>query len=572
MRFRWLAAVAAAGTGTACFRLLDSSSGVIWLLAVAVYAICASGAFLTQRQQRLKRCFILPGMAAAGAAALGIRYGACGYTGWNGLLFSMLAAVCFAPAAAQSLIWLMQLIRRAQKPLGMSARKSFVLAFAVIMCCWLPLVLALMPGVTGYDMQSQIDQITSGEYVNGHPVAHTLLIGLFYRLGSALWQNPSAGIALFTACQALCLAGSMAYALYWLRLRECPRVVWFVILAVFAIAPQHAVMASSLTKDVLFAAALLMVTVEIARLLTEPKRAQRPAVLAADILLLAAAGLLRRNMVLAFIPFVLLLVLRFRRKKWFRRLLAVALGGMVLALGSEDALKKMVNAKDPTIHDMLAIPCQQLARVYYLYELDHPVGYEIRERLPWAYAYTPERADAAKRAARLTGDGELMGFIKLWGREAFRYPVEYIDAWLLTNKAYWDPADTAYAYTYDDEEYGPRGVMTVNHNPYSHLEQYDWLPGVQKMCDEWFTESDLMNIWPVRMIVHPAVWTWLLVLGIAWTVYERRAAALAWCLPAFYLCTLMLGPCALIRYCYCVMLAAPVLAGYAAALAKEVTV
>lgn len=554
-----------AGAGAVLMRLLAPSAGAVWLLAVLVCAGWASFAFFSQKDKRLKRCFGILGAAAAAAASLAVRYGACGRTGWDGLAFSLLAALCLAPAAAQGFIWLRQFIRRAQRPPALSPAKTFALAFAVLAVCWSPVIAALLPGVTGYDMQSQIHQITSGEYVNGHPIAHTLLIGLFYRLGGALWQSPSAGVALFTVCQALCLAASLAYALYWLRLRGCPRTVWLTVLLVFALAPQHAVMAASLTKDVLFAAALLMVTVELCRLISEPKRAVRPAVLAADVLLMAAAGLLRRNMILAFVPFAVLLVIRFRRRAWFVRLTAVALSGMVLALGSEAALKKAVDAQDPTIRDTLAIPCQQLARVYHLYGLDHPVGYEIRETLPWAHEYAPERADAAKRGAKVTADGQLMGFIKLWGREAFRYPVEYIDAWLLTNRAYWDPSDTAYAYTYDNEEFGPRGVMTVNHNPYSQLEQYGWLPRVQKLCDEWFTESGCMKIWPVRMIIHPAVWTWLMAFGLAWAVYERRTAALAWCLPALYLCTLMLGPCALIRYCYCVMLAAPVLAGWLAA-------
>lgn len=562
MRSRWLVALGAAGAGTVLLRLLDSSVSMAWLLGILVYAACASYFFFSLQDKRLKCCFGAMGAIAANAAALSLRYSACGFTGWDGLAFGVLAASCFAPAAAQSFIWLIKLIRRAQKPMVLSAHKAFVLAFLIMLCCWLPFVLALLPGVTGYDMQSQIQQITSGNYVNGHPIAHTLLIGLFYRFGDTMWQNPSAGVAVFTVCQALCLAGSMAYALYWLRLRECPRVLWFAILAVFSIAPQHAVMASSLTKDVLFAAALLMVTVELCRLMTEPHRAEKPVVLAADILLMVAAGLLRRNMALAFLPFAAVLVLRFRRREWFRRVFAVALGGMILALGCETALKKTVSAKDPTIHDTLAIPCQQLARVYYLYGLEHPVGYQIRETLPWAHEYTPERADAAKRAALVTGEDRLLSFIKLWGREAFRYPIEYIDAWLLTNKAYWDPTDTDYAYTYDEEEFGPRGVMTVNHNPYSNLEQYNWLPRMQKLCDEWFTENGCMKIWPVRIIVHPAVWTWLMILGLTWMVYERRTATMAWCLPAFYLCTLMLGPCALIRYCYCIMLVAPVMVGW----------
>lgn len=563
------------GFGSACagmllFWLLGASANLLAMFAGLAYAVCAATFFFCQKNKRRMRCFGVLGAAAVWAAALSVRLGACGETGWDGLVISLLSALCLGPAAGQTFLWLRQLLKRSLRPVRPAPGRAFWLCFAVILIGWLPVVLALFPGVTGYDMQSQIYQIETGDYVNGHPIAHTLLIGLFYRLGELFWDNASAGIGLFTAFQTVCLAASMAYALSWLCLRRCPRIIWGLILAVFALAPQHAVMASSLTKDVLFAASLLALTVELCRRIMEPQRAVRRGVLIADVLLLAVTGLLRRNMILAYLLLLIALLLKARKKPEGRRLIALLLCGMVLSAGCEAGLKKSVDARNPTIHDTLAMPCQQLARVYSLYGLEHPVGYEIREKLPWAHRYAPERADAAKCAALVTGPQQLVSFLKLWAREAFHYPIEYIDAFLYTNKAYWDITDTAYAYTYDEEEYGPRGAMTVNHNPNSHIEQYDWLPRVQQLCDEWYTENGCMEILPVRLFIHPALWTWVLLFGYAWAVYERRRAeTMAWALPGIYLCTLLLGPCALIRYCYCVMLAAPVLLGAVCTPAKE---
>ena len=320
-------------------------------------------------------------------------------------------------------------------------------------------------------------------------------------------------------------------------------------------------MACSLTKDIPFAAAIFVLTIELCRWKQEPERARLTKTRIQILLLVALVGLLRRNMIYAFILIIPFLCIRPCRCLMDRRLSALFLAGVVLLCGTEKGLKVAVQAEDAaTIRETMALPCQQLARVYHLYGLSHPVGYEIRETLPYAENYAPERADQAKRGAKITTPDRLLRFGKLWLRESIHYPVEYLDAFLYTTRAYWDPTDFAYAYTYDMEADGPRGCLTTNHNVYAGVEQFDILPELRTLYHRLFTENAALQQPVLPILIHPAWSVWLLMFAAAWAAYERRKDLL---LPVLlngcYLFTLLLGPCAIVRYSYYLMLCAPVL-------------
>ena len=198
-------AVLCAAAGAALLSGLAHTPGWIAPLVCACLAALAGWRFWQNRDPRLKRIFGVLGFLLMLAASLSVRLHAAGATGVAALVKCALAALLLGPAAGQLCIWLKKGLQRLNRPVRLSGKRAFWLSFAVILLCWVPILLALFPGVTGYDMQSQVYQNLTGEYVNGHPIAHTLLIGLFYRLGEWLFANSSLGIGLYTIMQALCL-------------------------------------------------------------------------------------------------------------------------------------------------------------------------------------------------------------------------------------------------------------------------------------------------------------------------------------------------------------------------------
>jgi hypothetical protein len=180
--------------------------------------------------------------------------------------------------------------------------------------------------------------------------------------------------------------------------------------------------------------------------------------------------------------------------------------------------------------------------------------------MPYVDDYTPERADAVKRAAEVDTPERLWRFLKLWVREACHYPIEYIDAFLYNTKAYWAMDDVSFATTYDSPPDIKRGCMVLWHNPATQLEMQDLWPAVKQVCDVLFSQNGYQRFPVLWQLIHPAFYTWLLCFVLAGAAYRRiKSVLLAGGVMAVYLLTLFLGPCALIRYSYYLMLTVPVL-------------
>lgn len=532
----------------------------LWLpLLVLVWA--AGRAFFCRSDRRLKTIFGSLGAAFIAACALNLRLEAANGTGWIGLLLSLLAGVCLGPAAGEGLIRLYEMLALLKNPVRMSSRKAFWITFGTLLLCWLPVLIAFFPGITGYDIDGQAAQIYSGSYNTHHPLLHTLFLQLFMELGRWLVNDYSVGYGLYTLAQYVLMALAVAYAMRWLCRIRCPKALWIGTLVFFALSPQHMIMASTGTKDVLFSGVMLVLIVEVIRFLTEKGRECSKGAWLGLILLTAAACMLRNNTVYGLVLLLLLCVLLWR-KQLGGRVLAVLTAGVIAGSSGAAVLKAVTGATEGSIREMLCVPCQQLARVHDLYGLDHPVGYEAREVMPYVDDYTPERADAVKRAAVVDTPDRLWRFIKLWAREALHYPIEYIDAFLLNTRAYWAVDDVSFATTYDSDPADPRGCMILWHNPATQIEMQNFWPELRAFCEKLFAANHYQRFPVLWTLIHPAFYTWAVGFVLACAAYRRnKAVLLASGVLVCYLLTLFLGPCALIRYSYYLMLTTPVLLG-----------
>ena len=533
--------------------------GAVWQMLAAVLLWWLGHGFWQQSDKRLRRLYGALGALFAFALALALRLHVNGRTGGDGLVLSLLAALCTAPAMGQGFIWLTRGLESLRKPVALKPAKAFQLVFLVLILCWMPVYLACFPGITGYDMGLQTAMIRSGEYTTHHPLAHTLLVGFFMKLWQHLPGGESFGYALYTTLQYALLAASIAYAMRWLCLIRCPKALWMGVLALFALSPQHSLMAVSGTKDILFAAGMLCACVEIIRMLTEPERLKSWKVCLADVCVIAFTGLMRKNMIYA-LALVLLPCLGFVRKLG-RRFFAVMLAGAVMCTAVDAVLFSVTDAEKGSVREMLSVPIQQLARIHDQYGLDEPVSYEVLEVLPNATDYQPDRADFVKWSAKVQPMDRMVRFAKLWLRELFRFPIEYIDAFLYTAKGYWDVSDMSFATTYDVPGY-PTGCMVLDQPESYGVRLMSALPGLRQELIRLFNLNEYRLAGPLWMLLHPALYTWWMLWLIAWAWYRKNGAALtALCLCAAYFLTLLLGPCALIRYQYSLMLCAPVITG-----------
>ena len=165
----------------------------------------------------------------------------------------------------------------------------FLGPFLVLAVAWLPMFIAALPGLFMGDTGAQIRQwfnypngtsdylklINPNVLLNGHhPVVHTALVGSCVKLGLTLFNSADAGVALYTTIQFVLTAACFAYSISSLRKFGVSLPVRAVALAFFALMPMFSNYAVLITKDIIFADALLVLLVQTVKLVSQglPRR------------------------------------------------------------------------------------------------------------------------------------------------------------------------------------------------------------------------------------------------------------------------------------------------------------
>jgi len=147
-------------------------------------------------------------------------------------------------------------------------------------------------------------------------------------------------------------------------------------------------------------------------------------------------------------------------------------------------------------------------------------------------------------------------FVKLWGKVGLKHPMQYVDAAALLTMGYW----------YMDDIYNAvicGKYMVLGHKEIGigeEIQKTCYFPLAKKAINAMFGENQYQKIPVLSQLCTPALYFWLLI-GYLLTVWyeKRRGLAAPGILCLMYYATLFLGPAALVRYMYCVMIAVPVL-------------
>ena len=438
---------------------------------------------------------------------------------------------------------------------------------ALIFVCWLPVMLAYWPGISAYDIYTQIFEVFEDDYTNRNPLLHTLILGAFYRLGEGL-GSAALGYALFILMQKAVMAGAYGAAMGYLWRIGAPRAVFWTALVLFALFPVHAMLAISDTKDGFFVALLVLVVIRFHRLLEDPSLMRRPGFVAGFAALGALMCMMRNN---AFAGILVALVagLVALGKEGRLRLCALMLGTLVLYQGALNGLKAAFDASGTLATELVSVQSQQMGRVYAFYHESEPDdSYEIATWLPTVEDYTPYTADPLKTFAIVDKPERMWGFLKLWGRVGLRHPITYLDAWLLNTCGYWYLDDTTHARIYGEGADTHLGYLLSGQAETVGLASDGYLPGLRALYESLFSANEYQRIPVLSLLFAPALWVWLAALvGVgAASRRDRRTLALL-ALPVGCFLPLLLGACVLIRYAYPLVACVPLVLG--CALARE---
>ena len=388
------------------------------------------------------------------------------------------------------------------------------LYFLVFALSYTATLLAFFPGVINYDFEGEIVQYMTGEYLASHPIFHSMLTGVLYQIGTALFGSATGGAATYSVFQLLCLSAMFAWCCGFLQ-KRVP--LWAVLLvaAAMAILPFNGILAISTVKDTLFTGLCAMLCLTLWEITEDPQAfLARRANLLRVFLICLVMSLLRHNAVFAVLPAVLAVVVLCRGAR--KKAAALCAVTMLFCLGMPRCLQYATHAKALLSSELMSVPCQQLMRT--AARVDELTQEEYDEIAAWfsgaIHRYRPSYADPAKGGnfdlARYTAHPE--EYWSLWKKYAKRYPRVYIEAFFANCMGIWYPDDTTHAHTLDTEDWDNVYLRTVNVVPemVGEVTAHSYLPAYRTWLYNSTHHSRHENVPLYSQLFKPSTYVYLL--------------------------------------------------------------
>lgn len=449
----------------------------------------------------------------------------------------------------------------------------------ILLLGWLPAFLAFFPSNWAYDTDLATEMIYTGVYSAKEPLVFTFIVKFFLFLGNALGST-QIGLALYTVCQMLLLAYSLSTAIHVISCRyHVPAFVQWILILFFALVPFNQVFAVTAAKDVLFASVFPLVIVSFAEMMD----AKTPFTWKENlkyILICTFWVSLRNNAAYALIVFAVFAGLI---SGWKKTIVYISLISSIGFSAVNTAAVTINNWGYSSPMETLSVPMVQLARVAHYHLSDFSSDDQAMMKLIFPTdnyrAYDPYIADSVKikiQGYSFRNRDNVIGFVSLCRRMMQAYPGDFANSFLLLNVGSYYPLDQTYARVYIDyyqdgikytkpaseikTGYISTDFMTC---PKADFHPATLLPSVRSFYESICTDNSFFGNIPVMLLLSPATYFWILVL--AWIhgfAKHDKPVVLMGLLPLLYWATQMLGPCALSRYLYLIMLGAPLILIY----------
>ena len=445
-------------------------------------------------------------------------------------------------------------------------RRDFLFNYLSMIALSIPVMLAEYPGFFVYDAQDELNEVLTRSFTTHHPLLHVLLLGgviaLFHKI-SGSWN---VGIFAYIFLQMLVITAIFAYLVTYLQRRgigKRSRILWVLYYGLF---PTIVMYTLCSCKDGLFSALLLLLTVFLVHLVSNPEAfISDKKKVAAFVLTAVLMPMFRHNgfyAYLVFIPFALI----YFRKSLKPMLIGMLVAPVVLYLALSGLLSAACHTKGTHHQEMLTVPIMQLARVY-AYENDTLSAQEkelIESYIPKSNLdkYTPRVSDLVK----VDFNNELYeqnsaDFWRVWKAQLVKHPVAYINAWLLTSYGYWYPpaiinvykGNTVYSFTYEDSSYFGYEVEPPG-------ERKSLIPALDKLYRYLSIGSFQQDAPVLHLFFGPGLYVFIYMFVFAYRLYKKRFGNILPFMPMLLtFCTVLLGPTYLIRYVLYLWLCLPLL-------------
>jgi hypothetical protein len=470
-------------------------------------------------------------------------------------------------------------------------QRPFLASFLLILLCWLPYLIICYPGTTDpYDVLDQLTQyhgiafrtplwinLSDPDVLlnNNNPVFHTVLVNLFVDFGTSI-GNQTLGFFLYVLLQFLALAAALAAAISYLRTFSTPLLVRRLILLGVCLIPLFPAWAICVTKDVPFAALVILYIIFLMRVVMDPQQFERNKRLLVGFFLVCLLMTLVRNngmhLIILSAPFLFLL-----KGKWVKLVAMSALASVLCFLLYSSFLLPALGVSGGSVKEALSVPIQQTACYVRAYpnEVTSEEKVAIGRILPYdeiAKAYDPRKADNVKdRYFKDASREDLVVYLKTWFSMGLKHPITYIVATVSNCSSYFYPgADTSWVWMNlnDSGRYDQLSLEQEYRDYGFELNQIAAFGPARDLMREGFM---LFQKTPFAYLVNIGMCAWaLMFMGVVLWKYRAGRVLIPFAPALALLLICMASPLdGSIRYSLPYVFATPFLVAFACAMLKE---
>lgn len=432
-----------------------------------------------------------------------------------------------------------------KKPIQIKCKDSifFFVCWVIFILSWLPTYIACYPGLAIYDGPSQ-----TYNWSRHHPFVHTALIHLCRVISEkGLCDN---WVVAYCAIQFILFSAAMAYIVLRLKRLSVKTVYLIALIVLTCVFPMNALLAITTTKDVLFSVIFAIWVIEVINVITNAKEYWNSKWNIIRFILFSFLLCAFRNngiYVLVATAIILVFFLDANRKRWIVTTLSVAilfgiLNGPVLT---------MAGVPKGDMREALSVIIQPLSRAYnYAGEVMPQEDKEQIEKLfgdavPWYIGHISDPPKSQFDSEEFKAD--MTKYMRLFIHEGLEYPTIYADAWIAVTYGNWYPFETLP----DDTCF-----RVYFEFPDRTAEEYgSSLNGYYTFLQNFSRESSFSSIPPLKFLFSNGLAFWIILAEIAYGIMKKDKKIILMTIPSIMLWgTIMLGPVALFRYTYPLML------------------
>ncbi len=471
---------------------------------------------------------------------------------------------------------------------SISIKKIFFISWLLIFAAWIPSLLAQFPGIFSYDAPGQVKMYMDNVNNFFQPPAHTILLGFCtVNLGNFLGSHEQ-GFLIYILLQMSLLSAVLAALIAYMSAKNLSKTFRICCIVFFMFFPMFQIMAISATKDVLFSVFFVAIILILSVSLEKSVKYFYSMIISVSFLCM----IFRSQGVYVFVFGMLcgILLIKNQRLKLFK-VMAASLGLYFIYVNVMTGIFHYEKDITVSLREMASVPVVQISRVAALRqdELPPEVIETVRNYIPDFEYYKIKNIRGCSDPVRARFQSKLLleyphEFFNLWKILALNYPVDYFDAFCNLTSGQWYP-DLYFEKYYGGQPYfqyesfkrDSEGYILIERGSFNDKLTLDAEKSLLLIENKTFPEFKLLydfyyslayyglyEKFPVISMLFSTGFTfWILLILTFYCLYKKNYRAL---FPASFIIglwlTMILGPLALYRYTFPLVISIPIFLTY----------